>query len=218
MKYKYGIFDLDGTIINTMPTYTKVFLEVLNRKFKLKINIEDSNKYYLNSAGTPLGVQFQQVLKNNHISFTNIEELVDEFFKIVNKKDFLMFEKAEIIIQHLHNKNISLFVSTGSETENSKKILKKFNLLECFSVILGSDKIIKGPDHIEEFAEFANLPIEEFTKQTFFCGDGVRDMEIAKTSGIYAIGIAQTIEKENLLEAGADVAVDKIGDILDVMT
>ena len=50
MKYKYGIFDLDGTIIDAMSTYTKVFAGILNRRFG--IDTKNSSEYYLNSAGS----------------------------------------------------------------------------------------------------------------------------------------------------------------------
>ena len=212
MKYKYGIFDLDGTIIDGMSTYTKVFAGILNRRFG--IDTKNSSEYYLNSAGTLIEIQFQYVLKNNNVSFVNIAKLVDEFFDTVDKEKFLMFEKAEDTIKYLRNKNVLLFISTGSRTDRSKKRLEKFDLLKYFSVILGSSEIPKGPEHIEEFAKSVNLPTEEFSKQAFYCGDGSGDMEIAEMFEIYAIGIAQTVNKKKLFEAGADVVVDKIGDVL----
>ena len=214
MKYKYGIFDLDGTIIDGMSTYTKVFAGILNRRFG--IDTKNSSEYYLNSAGTLIEIQFQYVLKNNNVSFVNIAKLVDEFFETVDKEKFLIFEKAGAVIEYLYNKNILLFVSTGSRTGGSKKRLAKLDLLKYFSVILGSNEIPKGPKHIEYFAKSVNLPTEEFSKQTFYCGDGSGDMEIAEMFEIYAIGIAQTLSKERLLEAGADVAVDKIEDVLEL--
>ena len=214
MKYKYGIFDLDGTIINTMPTYTKVFSEILNKRFE--IPVENSRKYYICSAGTSIEIQFQNMLKNSNISFTNTAKLTDKFFKTVNKEKILLFKKAKDVIKHLYNKNIPLFISTGSRTESTKKKLKEIDLLKYFSVILGSNEIPKGPEHIEEFAKYINLPTEEFAKQTFYCGDGLRDMEIAEMFEIYAIGIAHTVSKKRLIEMGADVAIDKIGDVLEL--
>ena len=72
------------------------------------------------------------------------------------------------------------------------------------------------PKHIEKFAELAGLPVEEFSSQSFYCGDGARDMEIAKMFNIYAVGVAQTVSKEKLFQVGADVAVDRIGEVIEL--
>ncbi|MGA9187820.1 MAG: hypothetical protein WB014_04460 [Methanosarcina sp.] len=41
-------------------------------------------------------------------------------------------------------------------------------------------------------------------------------MRIAKSSGFYAIGIAQTVNSELLKDAGADLVLEKIGDALEM--
>ena len=67
-----------------------------------------------------------------------------------------------------------------------------------------------------KFAKLAALSLEEFSQRSFCCGDGVRDMEIAGMFGIYAIGVAQTVGKKELLKAGADVAVDRIEEVIEL--
>ena len=214
MKYKYGIFDLDGNIVNAIPTYTKVFSEILNKKFG--IDIKDSSKYYLNSTGTPIDIQFEYMLEKHSKPIDKIPQMVDEFFNTVNNIDFVLFNGAKEAIINLHEKNLNLFITTGSQTEDTRERLKKAGLLKYFGLVLGSSEIPKGPKHIEKFSRSVNLPTEEFSKQAFYCGDGPRDMEIAKMFEIYAIGIAQTVNKERLFESGANVVVDKIGDVLEL--
>ncbi len=213
-KFKFGIFDLDGSIIDAMPAYTKVFSESLNSKYG--IDIKDSRKYYINSTGTSIDVQFKYMLEKYSKPTDKISQLVDEFFDIVNKIDFILFDNAKDIIAELSNRGFKLFITTGRETADTKKRLEKAGLLKYFSFILGSSEIPKGPEHIKKFSQSIDLSVEEFSKQAFYCGDGPRDMFIAKMFGIYAIGIAQTISKEKLFEAGADVAVDRIGEVIDL--
>jgi len=213
-EYKFGIFDVDGTLIDSMSVYTKTFSGILFRRFK--IPVEESNKYYLDSAGTPLDIQFQCMLKKNSVSTKEIQNMTDEFFEIVSQTNYQFYDGVINLVKELIRREFTLFITTGSQTFATKKKLKKEGVANCFNFILGSSEIPKGPKHIEEFAKSVNLSVEEFSSRVFYCGDGSRDMEIAKMFNIYAIGIAQTLSKQKLFDAGADVVVNKIGDVLDL--
>ena len=213
-KFRFGIFDLDGNIVDAMPAYTKVFSEILESKYK--ISAKDSRKYYLNSTGTPIDLQFKYMLEKYGKPINKISQLVDEFFYTVNKINFVLFDNAKDTIDKLFNRELKLFITTGSQTADTKKRLEKVGLIKYFSFILDSSEILKGPEHIKKFAQSVELSVKDFSKQAFYCGDGPRDMEIAKMFSIYAIGVAQTVSKEKLLESGANVAVDKIGEVIDL--
>jgi len=107
-----------------------------------------------------------------------------------------------------------LFITTGSKNEPSKKRLKRSVILKYFKEVLGSSQKEKGPWHIEVFAKAAKVQIDEFSKNAFYVGDGPYDMRIAKMFGIFAIGVPTTVSNGLLLESGADIVVEKIGDIM----
>ena len=213
-KFKFGIFDFDGNIINTMPTYTKVFSEILKSKFG--INTEDSKDYYLDSTSIPINFQFKHILEKNKKSTNDVPQLVDEFYGIVDDIEFNLFVGAKELIGELFDCEYKLFITTGSKTTDTKIRLEKAKLKKYFYHIFGADEIPKGPKHIKKFAQSVNLSVEDFSKQAFYCGDGPRDMEIARMFGIYAIGIAQSVSKEKLLKSGADIAIDKIGEVINL--
>jgi len=213
-KYNYGIFDVDGNLVNSMPVYTETFSRILSKRFG--ISVEESSKYYLISAGTPLDVQFRHMLEKSGKSTEEIQSMVEDFFNAVNQVNYQFYDGAKGLIKELIKKRFMLFVTTGSQTSITVRKLEKAGIADCFKLILGSSEIPKGPKHIEKFTELAGLSISEFSKRTFYCGDGARDMEIAKMFGIYAIGVAQTVSKEKLFEAGADVVVDKIGEVIEL--
>ncbi len=211
-KFKFGIFDLDGTVFDAMPLYTEVYSQLLKERYE--ILPKNSVGYYLESAGTPLNEQFRFMFELNNKPADKILEMAKEFFEIVNKKDFALFDGAKNILENLRKKGMMLFITTGSEDEMTKKRLERTGILKYFSLVLGSSQKEKGPWHIEEFTRSAKISIAEFSKQAFYCGDGPRDMSIAKIFGIYAIGVAQTVSKQKLLESSADVVVDKIREVI----
>jgi len=212
MNKTIGIFDLDGNLVDSMSVYTETYSGILFRR--CGIPVKESSEYYLNSAGTPLDVQFRYILEKNGKSVEEIQSMVKEFFDIVNQVDYSWYQGAKKLIRELHRRNFMLFVTTGSQTSVTMKKLEKAGIADYFELILGSGEIPKGPKHIKEFAKLAGLSVKEFSKQAFYCGDGTRDMEIAKEFSIYAIGVAQTVGKKELLKAGANVAVDRIEEVI----
>lgn len=213
-KYKYGIFDVDGSLVDSMPVYAETFSGILFRMFE--ISVEESKKYYLISVGTPLDIQFKYILEKNGNSTEEIEQMVKEFFNTVNQTNYSWYHGAKELIVELCRRGFTLFVTTGSQTSVTEKKLEKAGIANCFKLVLGSSELSKGPEHIKKFAQSTALSVEEFSKQAFYCGDGLRDMEIAKEFDIYAVGVAQTVSKEQLLKSGADVAVDKIEEVINL--
>jgi len=210
-KFKYGIFDLDGTIVNSIPTFTETFCEILKEKYAIPdAGVVD---YYLSTTGIPLGEQFGYILMANGKPTNKILEMTKEFLDIVNRKNFVFFDGAKKALSDLHKKGIMLFLSTGSEDEITQTRLGRAGILEYFASVLGSSKKEKGPWHIEKFAKAAKVPIDEFSKHAFYVGDGPYDMRIAKMFEIYAIGIPTTVSKNMLLESGANEVIGTISEI-----
>jgi phosphoglycolate phosphatase len=87
-----------------------------------------------------------------------------------------------------------------------------FPYIDC---LIGFDIYKKGLKHIEMLAEKVGLPLDQFATQSVYFGDGPGDMRLAKNAGIFAIGVAQTVNPELLKEAGADLVIEKIGDALE---
>ena len=80
--------------------------------------------------------------------------------------------------------------------------------------MLGFDIYKKSQKHMEILAEKERISLEEFSRHAVYFGDGPGDMRIAKSSGLYSIGIAQTVSTDALKNAGADLVLIKIGDAM----
>lgn len=218
-KYKFGIFDVDGTLIDNMPASAKAFENTLILN-GFNIPKGEAGKFHLETAGTQLNDQMRGVLQIYKIPFNEdaINKLNEDFFvcreNLKSWQDAKPFPETKNILASLHSDGIEIFLTSGSKIEGIQKSMEQFRLDEYIHFMMGGYKIPKGPEHIKRFATLAGLSVKEFSSQAFYCGDGARDMEIAKMFEIYAVGVAQTLSKEKLVEAGADVVVDKIGDVL----
>ena len=207
---KFGVFDFDGTIADTMPVYFGLSSEIMESEYGL--SGDEFQRYSKLYTGMPIEDLFEGFLKSKNKPVDRVKQNLKEFFDIVNAREFPLIEGAKDAIEKIYSKGVELFISTGSETEKTKERLEKYGLLKYFSVVYGSSEVEKGPEHIESFAKFSHAAFEEFTRNSFFIGDGPGDIKLAKSCRMKAVGVAHTFDKEYLLKAGADIVFEKIGE------
>lgn len=220
-RFEYAIFDVDGTIIDNMPAATDAFVHVLQSKTR-SIPSDEARRFYLDTAGTPIGVQFEIILKNHRIEFDNstITDMEKKYFayreSLSSWQNAKLFPCMEDVLRHLHNNGLRIFLTSGSRTEEIKDSMKKRDVDKYIDYVLGGDKIHKGQAHIREFAKFVGFPLADFCKNAFYVGDGTRDMEIAKEAGLFAIGITNTVTEEKLKAAGANAVIKRSDELLNL--
>jgi phosphoglycolate phosphatase len=215
IKIKYIVFDLNGTLIDAMSIYTRVFCDVLKRRTEIEDpDIPNIVKYSVAATGTPWDEQFAYVLDLHKYPTDEVPKLMDEFCDIVNEEKYLLYPKVKELLQAFKEKGYRILITSGSSTGAMIKRIYDLGILNNIDFLLGFDTYKKSLKHMEMLAESENMSLKEFAKQSIYFGDGPGDMRIAKSSGLYAIGIAQTVSSEILKDAGADLVLDKIGDVL----
>lgn len=208
---KFGVFDFDGTIVDTMPAYFSISGEIIEREYG--IPGEEFVEYSKLSTGRPIDEQFRGFLLKHDRPLDRIRENIADFFAIANAYDFPIIEGAREAIENVYDKGFRLFISTGSETEKTKERLDNLGLSRFFAEVYGSSEIEKSREHIENFAKASEVSMGEFTSRAFFLGDGPGDMKLAKSCAMKAVGVAHTFTGEYLRKAGADVVLEKIREV-----
>lgn len=208
--YHYAIFDLDGTLDNQMPHYTRAFVSACTERGLPEKGLAE---IYANTAGTPLHQQFQQVLGKDGTQST-IESVVTRFWQLVDKKEKPnLFPGARELIRSLYAQGMNLYITTGTETSRAQRRLREMDLKQYFTLVLGQGEgVEKGPQHLQRMQEQAHD--EQFFSRAFYIGDGPADMRYAKEHGILAIGIINTVSAEKLKEAGAEHIIEKLEQVL----
>ncbi len=146
-QYKGLIFDLDGTLINSMPYHAKAWKQVANEHgFDIDINdiyrlggsaSIDIARYYLNQ-GYPVGDPQLYVNRKIDIFLENLQQ-IDIFDKIM-----------DILIER-RNAGVCIALGTGSRNDNVKKVLEAKNMNAYFDVIVTSDDVTKHKPNPDTF-------------------------------------------------------------------
>ena len=211
---RFVVTDIDGTIVDSMPKYVSAFCALVE---PFGISQERAREMYFGSAGTPIDLQFKQVLQSSGVDLADdaVKELVRLFFEKAREVRSPPFPGARDVLQEIKARGLLLCATSGSNTGELKEIFAQEGLE--YYVVLGSDVIKKGDLHIQRFAEYFGVSLAEFCSQAIYLGDGPTDMEIARRNGILACGITTTVSREKLIAAGAEVVVQTLLGFRDVV-
>ncbi|MEM4331091.1 MAG: HAD family hydrolase [Candidatus Pacearchaeota archaeon] len=207
-NYKVIIFDLDGTLINSLPFHLLSFKEVLKEK-KVRVN----DKKLKNLIGISTELIFRQLKKEYKIK-ESIEELKKRrrviYFNLINNKNILFPYTLKILKKLKKNYKISL--ATNSSRELLQKTLNK-KFLKLFDIIITLEDVKYGkpsPNQLLFIKRILHLQREE----CLFIGDSKYDAIAAKKAGIDFIGLTTGFtSKKELLIFGAKKVFSSLKEI-----
>lgn len=178
MKTKYLITDIDGVIFDRMAAIMAAFVKTMG---VLGITEEAVTTYMRGSLGAPFESQVKGLLAEDGrtISDEEIHQARCHFWDEFDDKAIKVFPGVKETLINLKAAGIAILASTGSRTGEIEDLFAKFNL--PFDFIMGSDKILKGDQHITIFAERFSLPKSDFCRQAASIGDGTVDMVTKST-------------------------------------
>lgn len=169
---KYLIFDLDGTLIQSIEDIANTVIGYITKKFWEQY--KEKGRYVLTTTKwTPLISQLKMILWAREDLKNIKEELYETIFSSSEHK---FFPWVQAKIKDLAEDYI-LLLSTSNSTKQAKRILENWGILECFTEVLWSEEILKGNDHIQKFEEM--LQENKFAEKAVYISDGDKDREVA---------------------------------------
>ena len=188
MKYKYILFDLDGTITESGPGIMNSVEYALN-KMNREVGERDTLKKFI---GPPL------------------TESMEKYYGMSEEEALLgvkYYREYYAMLESLKNEGYILAVATSKPEEYAKRIADKFDFAKYFAGIYGATmdgSLIRKADVIRYALD--NLGVErENYDQVVMVGDRNNDIYGAKENGIQVIGVLYGYgDLAELQSAGAD--------------
>ena len=200
-KYKAIIFDLDGTLINSLPYHLLAFKDLL---LEYGIRVEDN--YLKRLMGLSTGKILKDI-KRKHKFPNTVQDLREErryhYFKFIGGKN-IIFPGVKKLIEKLRL-NYKVAIATGSSRvifEHSTD--KDFQIL--FDSIITINEVKNGKPHPEQLIRTAKrLRIK--TSECLVLGDSIYDCIAAKRAKMDCVGVLTGFTSEKELKMNGAIAV-----------
>ncbi len=202
---KCAVFDLDGTLLDTLTTIAYYCNKTLSSLGAEPIETE-KYKYFVGEGAAKL---IHRILEYRAFSASaeREAEILNEYVSSYNKNpEYLtaVYNGIEPLLDRLSEEGISIAVLSNKPESSVKPLVKKFFESERFSIVSGQKEgIPRKPDPTALFEILKNLGAA--AEECLYIGDTSTDMKTGKAAGAFTIGVLWGFRKrEELIENGAD--------------
>lgn len=217
MNNKAFLFDLDGTLIDTMPWHFKTWQLVVKEMGSPLQGDELMNQLYGNGAEL-----MNRLIPGRIFTEEEAKTIVDakeERYRTLYGKQITVLEGAREFLELSLQKNIPMGIGTASNQANIDFALDQLQLHSYFTGIIGSDDVQLSKPHPETWLKLAaelNTPPEH----CIVFEDAPKGVEAALAAGMKAVAITGHFsandfgEYENILKIVPSLNVLNIDELL----
>ncbi len=213
MKISF-LFDFDGTLVDSMPTFVSSMLRILDEnsipyensiiKIITPLGLNGTADYYINNLGLNMSKE-QLVLKMK-------EYMLDAYLHTIPAKT-----NVEFVLKQLKERGASLNVLTASPHITLDACLKRLGLWELFDNIWSCDDFHTtkaDPQIYVMAAEKMNRAVED----VLFLDDNLNADLTAKSAGMLVCGVYDESSKDCVeqMKAAADFYIYDFKELLDL--
>lgn len=215
MKFKGIIFDLDGTLVNSLEDISDAMNTVLTN-LNYPTHTYDTYQYFIGSGLRNLVSKALPASNNSEDQIeTCFDCMITEYREICTLKT-KPYEGIIELLDQLASKNIKLAVFSNKADELTKKIAAEI-FPDYFDDAVGlSTEELKKPNPFEaiEISKKWNLK----TKEILFVGDSDIDMQTANNANMFAVGVSWGYRTKNeLLASGAKLVINDVLELIEIL-
>ncbi|HQN72252.1 MAG TPA: HAD family hydrolase [bacterium] len=215
MKVRSVIFDMDGTLLNTMEMIVKCNNSVLKsegypeRKFDEFFNFVGDGMKQCVTRALPAGT--------DEVVITDVLSKVLEKYKSEDVSKIKTYEGVDELLKVLVSKGIKISILTNKEHDYAVVNAQIALVDHRFEAVIGDrphTPLKPDPAGVFEIAEITGIPLTE----TIFVGDMTADILTGKNAGVFAVGCLWGFgNKKDLENAGADLLIEHPLELLKII-
>lgn len=212
MAYRAAIFDLDGTLLNTLSDLAASGNELLE-SYGMTPHPQQAYRYLVGNGSRKL---MERILPD--ASTERIDEALSRYKMIYERRlteKTAPYDGIMEMLFKLRRRDVRLAVCTNKHISAAERLIKKFFPSGMFDTFDGDRPGIPrkpDPSHVRLIMETMGVVPEE----TVYLGDSGVDMQVAMNAGTLPVGVLWGFrEKEELLENGAKVLLSHPSDLFE---
>jgi len=216
MKYKAVIFDLDGTLLDTLDDIAGSMNSVLERS-GYPLHDREAYRYFVGNGMRNLVKRtLPEAMRNDEEIERCLISMYEEYSRRWDEKT-TPYEGIPELLDCLEKKSLKLAVLSNKSDHFTKLMVARLLTKWKFDLVFGErPNVPQKPHPAGAFEISCLLGIPE--NEILYMGDTNVDMQTATAAGMYAVGVLWGFRKaDELIEGGASILIHKPMDLLELL-
>ena len=205
MNYEAAIFDLDGTLVNSLDDLANNANDTLHA-YGFPVHEVEAYRYFVGNGSRKL---IERILPEKHATdMAFVEQFMSEY-KDCYARNLLQktkpYDGIMEMLEELRRRGIPMAVCTNKHQSAAEMIVKTLFPHGIFQEIIGDQEgLPRKPDPQKVLRIMKNFGVTG--EQTAYFGDTDVDMDTARNAGAFAVGVLWGFRaREELVAHGADI-------------
>jgi phosphoglycolate phosphatase len=208
------IFDMDGTLIDSMGTYYAIIRDVMEQ-LDMEITLSRELLFESLSRGESLSnVVFAPGVRHRESIVRQFNSLALEAFRAMfSRGDVALIDGVSTLLGELKRREFLLAIVTSSRAEIVVPFLKAKEIHPHLSCVIGrfeAPRLKPFPDPLLKCTEILGVHPGE----AIYVGDSIIDIQAGKAAGTGTVGVLTgTSDMDGLRAEAPDAILDSVGDL-----
>lgn len=215
--YKACIFDLDGTLTDTLESLTYSVNATLRELGLNQITDEQCKDFVGSGAGKLIERSLKAAGDSELVYKEKAMEVYGRIFKENCTYHVAPYEGVTELLEELGNLDVKLAVLSNKPHLQTQDVVATFFGSDTFSSVQGQKEgVPRKPDPTAVFLLAEEMGVSE--KECLYIGDSDVDMQTGVAAGVTTVGVTWGFRSREVLEEnGAAYIVDKAKEIIPIV-
>lgn len=212
---KAVIFDLDGTLVNSLFDLATACDYALSQKGFPTHTVEEY-KYFIGNGIPKLIERALPEVNRNAYTIEVVKEIFLKYYSVHFADKTVAYGGMKETVTELKNRGLKLAVVTNKADNMAKSVVKAV-YGDIFDIVVGlNDKFPAKPNAASTLDTLNKLSVTP--DECVFVGDSAVDIQTANNAGIKSVGVLWGFrDREELMENGATYIIDNPQELLQII-